>query len=214
MLEYITAACSVCLLFWGQLQSTIQKSGLLMQVSAARPSHSFSCSLFPSLLPPLSRLSLSPSHTYISILFVSTKTLVPSRPPILLLCRFPFSPYLIMFNILYLPFSLFLFLFASCLSHFFALIPLSPSFPCLSLSSHTHFTSLLVFAPSLPGPTLILYSTAFCRFPLHTLLYLLHHTPPSLHPLCSLAPPLSSTLFACSFSSCLCLRTTTSHMAY
>lgn len=191
MLEYITAACSVCLLFWGQLQSTIQKSGLLMQVSAARPSHSFSCSLFPSLLPPLSRLSLSPSHTYISILFFSTKTLVPSRPPILLLCRFPFSPYLIMFNILYLPFfpllvlvcflSFSFFRFNSTFSLFSLSLPLlsyslyfSPRFCSVSPGSHSYpiFYCLLPLSsshpsisptshPSLPPSSLLFSSPTF-----------------------------------------------------
>lgn len=163
--------------FLGQLQSTIQKSGLPMQVSAARPPHSFSCSLFPSLLPPL---SLSPSHTYISIKFFSAQTLVPSCPPILLLCRFPFSPYLIMFNISYLPFfpllvSLYLSFSLFRFNSTFSLFSLS-----LSLLSYSLYFSPLVSAPSLAGPTLILYSTAFCCFPLHTLLYLLHHTPPSI----------------------------------
>lgn len=57
---------------------------------------------------------------------------------------------------------------------------------------------------SLLGLTLILYSSAFFRFPLHTLLYLLHHTP-----LLFSSPTLS---LACCFSPCL--GTPTSHMAY
>lgn len=138
------------------------------------PSHVLSSRLFcpPSLFLPL-------THTF-PLNFFSAQTLVPSCPPILLLCRFPFSPYLIMFNISYLPFfpllvslhlSISLFRFNST----FSLFSLS-----LSLLSYSLYFSPLVSAPSLAGPTLILYSTAFCCFPLHTLLYLLHHTPPSI----------------------------------
>lgn len=85
MLEYITAACSVCLLLFGaNLQSAVHKSGLLMQDCAARPSHSSSFS------------SPSPLHTYISIWFYDFFFFCGTGSyPITLLCRFPFSPNLL-----------------------------------------------------------------------------------------------------------------------
>lgn len=87
-------------------------------------------------------------------------------------------------------------------SSFLFNLPFSPLFP-LPLSSR--FFDL--FHPlSLLGLTFILYSSAFCCFPLHTLLYLLHHSPLLFNsPTLPLAP---------CFSSCLRLRTPTSHMAY
>lgn len=88
---------------------------------------------------------------------------------------------------------------------FSPLFPVSPSPLILTLPLSSRFFDL--FHPfSLLGLILILYSSAFCCFPLHTLLYLLHHSPLLFNsPTLPLAP---------CFSSCLRLRTPTSHMAY
>lgn len=177
-------------------------------------SHFLSSCLFRLLSLP--SLFLPRTYTF-PFYFFSAQRLIPSPFSVIFYFLPIYNSLARMFHISHLPFSRSSVSLQLSSLFFFNLFLLSPSFPCVSLSPHAHFTCLLLFLllapfPSLLVPSLILYSPSFSFFSLHTLLYLLHHTPPCI--LGSSPPQLPSTLLACSFSSCFCLGTPTSHMAY
>lgn len=159
---------------------SIQQSGLLWHLSAAQPSSNF----------------LS-SHLFLFLFYV----LNSSPPSAVILIRVICNSLARMFHLLFSPSSRSPFLFN---------LTFSPSsLPPILLSYSLHLSpplSSICSILALLGTTLILYSSAFCCFSLHTLLYLLHHT------LLLFSSPTVS--LACFFSPCLCLGTSNSHMAY
>lgn len=153
---------------------TIQKSGLLRQLSAAQPSSVFLSShhfLFPfyflnsSPIPPL--LSFRSLQFTILLLECFTSLTSCSPPP---------------------------------LGPLTSLISLLPPFPCLPLSSHSHFTSLLLFLRFVPSslswvsllsyilqPSAAFLFTPFCIFYITLLCFLA----PPLFPLLVVSLPVS-----------------------
>lgn len=177
MLEYITAACSVCLLFRASAKDHSKKwiTHASLQLD---PLHSFSFS-HPT--------SPSPSHTYISILFFQDRR--SSHPPPLSssplslstnLCPECFTSCTSHFSVFFLPPSLFSFAFLSCpfLSSPLVLLP-------------SIFTLLLPFSLGL----LLLFPLSYIPLPPAAFLFTSfdctsHTSTPSLHPL-SLSSPAS-----------------------
>lgn len=146
----------LCFYFLGQLQRTVQKSGLLMQATTAQSSPSSSCSPFPLVLPLTSAFPLHffkrrhwshpPPLSSLSLFFI---------PIYVSLARTYHTPYLLLSPLSCFPPSASL-IFCLC-NPTFSLFPSSYAFCCfhlhtlLYLPHHSPPDILCSLAPRLPS---------------------------------------------------------------